>query len=51
MPTAAFGNISRGSSQTQSMTSETISMLPKLYDMANNHFPPRRGSFLHARTT
>lgn len=41
MPTATFGNVLVEARKRQSMTSETISMLQKLYDMANNHFPPR----------
>lgn len=38
MPTATFGNVLIEARKRQSMTSETISMLQKLYDLANGHF-------------
>lgn len=38
MPTATFGNVLVEARKRQSMASETIAMLQKLYDMANNHF-------------
>jgi hypothetical protein len=38
MPTATFGNVLTEVRRRQSMASETISALQKLYDMANGHF-------------
>jgi hypothetical protein len=38
MPTATFGDVLKAGRRQQSMTSETISALQKLYDMANAHF-------------
>lgn len=38
MPPATFGNVLVEARKRQSMASETIAMLQKLYDMANNHF-------------
>jgi hypothetical protein len=38
MPSATFGNVLAEVRKQQSLASETISVLQKLYDMANNHF-------------
>jgi hypothetical protein len=38
MPTGTFGNVLAEARRQQSMSNETISVLQKLYDMANNHF-------------
>jgi len=38
MPTATFGNVLAEARKQLSMSTETISTLQKLYDMANNHF-------------
>jgi hypothetical protein len=38
MPTATFGNVLVEARKRQSIASETISVLQKLYDMANAHF-------------
>ena len=38
MPNATFGNVLAEARKQQSMASETISVLQKLYDMANGHF-------------
>jgi hypothetical protein len=38
MPTATFGNVLVEARKRQSMASETISVLQKLWDMANAHF-------------
>ncbi len=38
MPTATFGNVLAELRKTQVLSPETISVLQKLYDMANNHF-------------
>lgn len=38
MPTATFGNVLAELRKSQAMAAETISVLQKLYDMANNHF-------------
>jgi len=38
MPTATFGNVLAEARKRQSIASETISVLQKLYDMANGHF-------------
>ncbi|MGA2986695.1 MAG: hypothetical protein ABSG32_23075 [Terriglobia bacterium] len=38
MPTITFGNVLAEARKRQSMTDETISILQKIYDMANSHF-------------
>jgi len=38
MPRATFGDVLNAARKQQSMASETISVLQKLYDMANAHF-------------
>ena len=38
MPTATFGNVLAELRKMQTMSPETISVLQKLYDMANNHW-------------
>lgn len=38
LPTGTFGNVLTEVRKQQSMANETISVLQKLYDMANNHF-------------
>jgi hypothetical protein len=38
MPAATFGNVLVEARRQQSMAAETITVLQKLYDMANNHF-------------
>ncbi|HTT76556.1 MAG TPA: hypothetical protein VMF50_11345 [Candidatus Binataceae bacterium] len=38
MPTATFGHVLAEARKQQSMSAETLSVLQKLYDMANNHF-------------
>ena len=38
MPAATFGNVLAELRRSQAMAAETISVLQKLYDMANNHF-------------
>jgi hypothetical protein len=38
MPTATFGDVLDKARRQQSMASETLSVLQKLYDMANRHF-------------
>jgi hypothetical protein len=38
MPQATFGDVLKAARKQQSITSETIAVLQKLYDMANQHF-------------
>jgi hypothetical protein len=38
LPKATFGDVLKAVRRQQSMTSETISVLQKLYDMTNQHF-------------
>jgi len=38
MPTATFGQVLNAARANQSMSSETVSILDKLYQMANSHF-------------
>jgi glutamate mutase epsilon subunit len=38
MPTATFGNVLSEMRRQQRVAPDTISVLQKLYDMANNHF-------------
>jgi hypothetical protein len=38
LPSGTFGNVLAEARKQQSMASETIGVLQKLYDMANNHF-------------